>query len=393
MESWRERSASLHAAVEAASETALSTVSGSDALAYLADLQIVRTKLDALIARTLANPGGAALVMGETGRRSVAALVAAETKTNPRTARTQQNLGLWLNDYAEFAAAFADGRISSEHLSAIRASENQRSRPFMSAAQGHLIEAAETCQWTEFVAVLRYWELAADPDGEEPEEQRSARSCNYRKHNDGSLSGRFNLDPLGGRAFMDALERETQRLFRCDAEQGSSRTTSQRRADALVGLITTGGGTRRVSSPLVHVVMSERVAAGHFARGESSLRHDDVDGRCEFSDGTPLHPHLALAAMATAQFRRLVLDPESERLDLGRSVRGFPEHLKQALLVRARGRCQQPGCDAPVHWMQADHLIPWSRGGDTSIVNGQILCDPHNKLKRDQLPPGRPPRE
>ncbi|MDH5521559.1 MAG: HNH endonuclease [Acidimicrobiia bacterium] len=33
--------------------------------------------------------------------------------------------------------------------------------------------------------------------------------------------------------------------------------------------------------------------------------------------------------------------------------------------------------------MQADHITPHSRGGPTKLSNGQILCDPHNKKKRD----------
>ena len=78
--------------------------------------------------------------------------------------------------------------------------------------------------------------------------------------------------------------------------------------------------------------------------------------------------------------------PAGEVTDLGRRSRGFPARLKQALLVQARGRCRSPGCDAPLAWLQADHLIPWRRDGTTSLRNGQILCDPHNKAKGDRLP-------
>ena len=110
----------------------------------------------------------------------------------------------------------------------------------------------------------------------------------------------------------------------------------------------------------------------------------DIDGRCELIDGTPIHPHWALAALATADLRRLVMGAEPEDTDLSRTVRLYPPHLKHILLITARGRCQTPGCDAPFAWLQADHILAWTNGGHTNLTNGQILCDPHNKTKRDR---------
>lgn len=31
--------------------------------------------------------------------------------------------------------------------------------------------------------------------------------------------------------------------------------------------------------------------------------------------------------------------------------------------------------------MEADHVEAWSKGGDTSIENCQVLCKPHNRAK------------
>jgi hypothetical protein len=114
---------------------------------------------------------------------------------------------------------------------------------------------------------------------------------------------------------------------------------------------------------------------------------DDPDGRCELIDGTPIHPHYALALLATATLRRLILSADGEILDLGRGVRCYPRHLKDAMLVVAKGRCQTPGCDAPLWWLQADHLLSWHHLGPTATRNGQILCGPHNRQKRNRPPP------
>ncbi|MCP5032805.1 MAG: HNH endonuclease, partial [Actinomycetia bacterium] len=91
----------------------------------------------------------------------------------------------------------------------------------------------------------------------------------------------------------------------------------------------------------------------------------------------------------TAQFRRLIFSTTGEILEHGRKTRTFPPQAKQALLVKARGRCQYPGCDAPITWLEADHLTPWNQNGPTNTTNGQILCSRHNKLKND-TPPNDP---
>ena len=80
---------------------------------------------------------------------------------------------------------------------------------------------------------------------------------------DGTVTGRFRLDPLAGRAFTTALEDIIQRLWREDHEAGSTRTAAQRRADAFVELIVNGAAQSRqpgASSALIHIVMSQTVA-------------------------------------------------------------------------------------------------------------------------------------
>ncbi|WP_425387279.1 HNH endonuclease [Arthrobacter castelli] len=42
-------------------------------------------------------------------------------------------------------------------------------------------------------------------------------------------------------------------------------------------------------------------------------------------------------------------------------------------------RCPAPGTEA-------DHIIPWSRGGVTELYNGQLLCARHNQRKSDTVP-------
>ena len=71
------------------------------------------------------------------------------------------------------------------------------------------------------------------------------------------------------------------------------------------------------------------------------------------------------------------------------SIRQFSENERRILYERQGGIC--PMCKAEgnhKHWaieeMHADHILPWSRGGHTTLENGQMLCRQHNLKKSDQ---------
>ncbi len=205
------------------------------------------------------------------------------------------------------------------------------------------------------------------------------------------MTGRFSFDALTGQAFRRLLDVESQRLFRKDAEVGVSRTPAQRRGKALINLMVSGsqsGGSSTIT-PLINLVMGQELAESMLGQLADGLpisvepNYADIDLRCELDDGTPIHPKLAATAIAVGRFRRMVFDSESRPVDVAVKSRSFPGWMRQVLLVRARGRCQIPGCDAPFAWLQADHVVPHSRGGPTKLSNGQVLCDPHNKRKRD----------
>ena len=70
------------------------------------------------------------------------------------------------------------------------------------------------------------------------------------------------------------------------------------------------------------------------------------------------------------------------------SIRQFSENERRTLYERQSGVC--PMCKAEgknKHWeieeMHADHITPWSKGGHTTLDNGQMLCRDHNLTKSD----------
>ncbi|KQM02903.1 HNH endonuclease [Frankia sp. CpI1-P] len=73
-----------------------------------------------------------------------------------------------------------------------------------------------------------------------------------------------------------------------------------------------------------------------------------------------------------------MLDPASVPLDIGRSTRVVPPHLRRALAARDRG-CTFPGCDRPPSWCEAHHVIHWTHSGITALHNLVLLCGHHHR--------------
>jgi hypothetical protein len=78
-----------------------------------------------------------------------------------------------------------------------------------------------------------------------------------------------------------------------------------------------------------------------------------------------------------AQITRLVLSPEGLPMNLGRTQRVVPPHLRRAVEHRDR-HCVFAGCTAPHYWCDVHHLLEWIFGGETSLENSALLCERHH---------------
>ena len=77
--------------------------------------------------------------------------------------------------------------------------------------------------------------------------------------------------------------------------------------------------------------------------------------------------------------RRLYTDPDTGHLvNADSRRRTFPHAMRQYLLARDQ-YCRTPWCDAPIR--HTDHITAHSRGGTTTITNGQGICENCNYVK------------
>ena len=72
-----------------------------------------------------------------------------------------------------------------------------------------------------------------------------------------------------------------------------------------------------------------------------------------------------------------VLDGDERHLDL----RAFSEDIRLAVYEEQGGRCVLCGREMDETFMEADHIVPWSRGGRTVRENCQMLCRDCNRRK------------
>ena len=76
--------------------------------------------------------------------------------------------------------------------------------------------------------------------------------------------------------------------------------------------------------------------------------------------------------------------------------RRFGKSQRMAIYLNSDGKCQL--CQAPITLsdFHADHIVPWSKGGPTTLSNAQALCSSCNLSKsstmtvpyQNHLPPG-----
>jgi Domain of unknown function (DUF222) len=89
-------------------------------------------------------------------------------------------------------------------------------------------------------------------------------------------------------------------------------------------------------------------------------------GDLEFAGAVPAATVQRLAC--DARVRRILLGPNSTVIDVGRALR-LPSAAARAVLRARSGGCEWPGCDRPVAFTNAHHLVHWGHGGATDVDN------------------------
>lgn len=316
-------------------------------------------------------------VWAANGARTAAVRLGNECAISSESAAIEMRRARKLRDMPHTFEALARGEISVDHVDLLgRANYGQRSTLF-AESEKLLVDCCASLPYRDAERAVAYWRQhadaeSADDDGNHLVERRKvAAGRTY----DGSLYLRGLLDPIGGSVLLQELARLEHQLYVTEKAAGeSTRTTAQRRADALVEMATRSAATppdAQRPRPLYTILVGYETLAGRI---------------CQLDDETVIAPGQLTKGLAEADFERVVCDPRGRVVEVS-TKRRFTGALRRAIQVRDR-HCQHPsGCDVPAPRCDVDHIVPHSQRGETSYDNGRLACPTHNRHPDKRDPP------
>jgi hypothetical protein len=362
----------LQSAIDSLTVDDLQAMFGPQLIDRVGELLIERNRLDAELARTVraAEVSGGPEVDGAKTMRSW--LIGRGGLTSKAATQVVGN-GRALPHLPAVAGRFAGGAITADRVAVIAPIASEKDLA-AAAAQGvdvgevdaALAALAVEGSLEQLTGAVQHYRDGLDPDGPEPDPTEN-RTLVLSRHSDGFCGGRFMLDPVGGEKLEAALES----IVQADRPAGDTRSRAQQLADALVQLadnqlasgdlpiLRTVKPTVVVTIPLSDLMDPNAAAAGRSGFGAvfSAART-----RMLACDSTVI---------------RLVFGPDSAPLDVGRTQRVVPPHIRRAVEFRDR-HCVFAGCRRPAHHCDVHHLVHWIDDGPTSLANSALLCERHH---------------
>jgi hypothetical protein len=329
------------------------------------------------------------------GAKTAASWISSRCRVPRAAAKRRVRLGRTLRHLPEVAGAWREGAIGTEAAQAIASARRHRTEASMSRDEEMLVDQAAQMGFEDFYRALSYWKQLADPDGAcaSDEERKASRNVFLETSFSGMWLGQMTLDPISGSIVSNELNRLEDDLFEADCAEAKerlgrsvridelSRTSGQRRADALVEM-----ATRSRSAPADGVRPAPLFSV--------FVGYETLHGRIsELENGTVLHPSVLEPWMDSAYFERAIFSL-GNRVDVSVRARLFSGGTRRAIELRDR-ICTHPHCYEPAESCQVDHIRTYAQGGPTTQENGRLLCGFHNRLRNQQERPGdqrqRPP--
>jgi hypothetical protein len=215
--------------------------------------------------------------------------------------------------------------------------------------------------------VLDYWRNDVDLPGVvlDLEYQMQRRYFDLTRRQNGMVAGEFTLPTLEGETLLTVID-----ALMPPPVEGDSRTTTQRRADALGDLgwsFLEGNESPVVGGERPHINVHVDIPA---LEGRGGGLH-------ETEDGFVVDPESISQLACDASVSRIVFGPDSEVLDVGRKTRVIPAGLRRGVVARDR-HCVGRHCRHSARWCDVHHIVAWADGGETVIDNLCLLCRYHH---------------
>ena len=308
------------------------------------------------------------------GLKTMASWLRGHARMQPAAASKLVRNGRALAQLPAVEAAFAAGAVSADQVAAA-ARTGTPERLAQAAEQGVdvggidrvLAGVAASEPFAALEEVVEHYLARLDPDGPEPDPTEK-RSLRVTRHADGSVSGWFDLDAVGGARVTAALESVVQG-GRCAGDQ---RTRGQQLADALVQL-----ADNALASERLPVLRTRKPQVGVLVGVHDLADPATRCGAATLETGGIVSAARARWLACDGEIGRIVMGPAGVPIDLGRTKRVVDPYLRRAVDLRD-GHCVFAGCTAPAWWCEAHHLLHWLFGGKTELENLALLCERHH---------------
>jgi hypothetical protein len=230
-----------------------------------------------------------------------------------------------------------------------------------------LTEVAASQPYEVLATTVHHYLERLDPDGPEPDPTEK-RSLRMTRHSDGSVSGWFDLDAVGGAKVATALES----IVQAGRGAGDDRTRAQQAGDALVQLCDLA-----LASGELPVLRTRKPQVGVLVPIADLVDPGAGPATAKLETGGVISAARARWLTCDGEIGRIVMSPDGVPLDLGRTKRVVDPYLRKAVDLRDGG-CVFAGCTAPAWWCEAHHLLEWLFGGETTVENLALLCERHH---------------
>jgi Domain of unknown function (DUF222)/HNH endonuclease len=355
------------------SEAELHALSGPELLDRTRDLVAERNRIEAALARTVRVADGKQAFAGD-GMATAQSWLRGHCRLSRAAAAQVVRTGRALEQLPAVETRHGAGALTADQVDVIAKITSPRFAALIEAQGATVAGVGEVCArfavdrpHEDLVRLVHRLDERLDQDGPAPD-PTEARFLSFARHADGSVTGRFHLDPLGGEKLQAALEA----LLQAHRPAGDPRSRAQQQADALVQLcdLHLGGGSLpllRTTRPQIAVKI-----------GSADLTDPGTGkGAAGLGFGGIVSAAPARQVACDAELRRYLIDPAGELLDLSRSRRRVTPGLRKAVELRDQ-TCVFAGCGAPASWCEVHHVVHWLFGGATSLDNSALLCERHH---------------
>ncbi len=286
-------------------------------------------------------------------------------------------------DLPSFAAALSSGSIGTGHLDAVARALGQASDSERSELVGWgdaLLDAARRLSVDSFSRHLsRAVQRIKDRVGTSREPVRSELRLWQGRDGVGRLAGSLSpedFERISSRVAAEmaaSCRRSDSSAEVADGQVAPVVLDERLAARALVDLVS-GAGVSSVGRPSLTLVVDAATLLDGAHNGTV----------CETGGGLPVPVETARRCACDAVIRKVVLDGRRVPVDVGRRFRTATDAQWAALRSMYTG-CGWFGCDRPLHWCQAHHVIEWSppANGSTDLANLVPLCSRHHHLAHE----------